>query len=77
MRKIAMLSCLFLAAASATPALARHSHYMHHRMHAVQRTAPLHESQTSVGGPDCHVQGRFSRIANHCPPEAIGNARSF
>jgi hypothetical protein len=76
MRKVAILTCLLLASA-ATPALARHTHHVHHRMHAVERLAPPHESLTTIGTPACHVQGRFSRIANGCPPEAIGSARSF
>lgn len=72
MRKIAMLSCLL--ALSATPAVARHSHHVHHRMHWVQRQAPAPQITTMVGTPDCHVQGRFLRIAHHCPPEAIAAA---
>jgi len=74
MRKIAMLSCLLLAAASATPAVVRHTHHVHHGMHRVHRAAPAPESLTSVGTPDCHVQGRFLRIAHHCPPEAVAAA---
>lgn len=29
------------------------------------------ESLTTVGTPDCHVQGRLLRIVHHCPPAAV------
>jgi hypothetical protein len=29
------------------------------------------ESLTTVGTPDCHLQGRLLRVAHHCPPEAV------
>jgi len=74
MRKIAMLSCLLAATAFATPAVARHTDHVRHRMQRVHRVAPAPESLTSVGTPDCHVQGRLLRIAHHCPPEAVAAA---
>jgi len=72
MGKIALLSCLVLAwAAVATAAVAKHAR---HRTLSAQDRAPAHESLTTVGTPDCHVQGRLLRAANHCPPEAISAA---
>jgi hypothetical protein len=72
MRKIALLICLPLAmSAIATAAFAKHTH---HRKHWAHMAAPAAESLTTVGTPDCHVQGRFLRIAHHCPPEAIAAA---
>jgi hypothetical protein len=32
-------------------------------------------AQVGVGTPDCHTQGTLYRMANHCPPEAIAQAR--
>jgi hypothetical protein len=74
MRKIALLSCLVLASAAvATTAFARHTHhkYAHHGTLAAQARA---ESLTTVGTPDCHVQGRLLRAAHHCPPAAVAAA---
>ena len=72
MRKIALLICLPLGmSAIATAAFAKHTH---HRKHWAHMAAPAAESLTTVGTPDCHVQGRFLRIAHHCPPEAIAAA---
>lgn len=72
MRKIALLSCLVLASATLTAAAdARHVH--HKRLPVVER-APAAESLTTVGTPDCHVQGRLLRAAHHCPPEAVAAA---
>jgi hypothetical protein len=72
MRKIVLVSCLALASAAfATAALARHAH---HRTHWVQARAPAAESLTTVGTPDCHVQGRLLRAAHHCPPAAVAAA---
>ncbi len=69
MRKIALLSCLVLASAAvATAAAAKH---YHHRAHWAQARA---ESLTTVGTPDCHVQGRLLRAAHHCPPAAVAAA---
>jgi hypothetical protein len=50
-------------------AAAKHHHYRHH-WHQIIRPVPQ-ESLTTVGTPDCHVQGRLLRIAHHCPPEAV------
>jgi hypothetical protein len=74
MRKIATLSCLLIAsAACVTAADAKHTHHTHayYRMLAAQNRAPAPESLTTVGTPDCHVQGRLLRAAHHCPPEAV------
>jgi hypothetical protein len=38
-------------------------------------TAPMVVAQVGVGTPDCHTQGTLYRMANHCPPEAIAQAR--
>jgi hypothetical protein len=71
MRKLALLSCVVLASATVTTtADARHRH---HKLQAWDR-APAAERLTTVGTPDCHVQGRLLRAANHCPPEAISAA---
>jgi hypothetical protein len=68
MRKIALLSCLVLASAAfASAAAAKH----YHRAHGAQARA---ESLTTVGTPDCHVQGRLLRAAHHCPPAAVAAA---
>jgi hypothetical protein len=64
MRKIALLSCLVLASAAFASAAAA----KHHNHHRVQAHA---ESLTTVGTPDCHLQGRLLRVAHHCPPEAV------
>lgn len=74
MRKIALLSGLLLAsAACATAADAKHTRptNAHYRMLPAQNRAPMPESLTTVGTPDCHVQGRLLRAAHHCPPEAV------
>jgi hypothetical protein len=71
MRKILLLSCLALtSAATTTAAVARHAH---HRTLSAQARAPA-ESLTTVGTPDCHVQGRLLRAAHHCPPAAVAAA---
>lgn len=67
MRKVALLSCLVLASAAFASAAAA-KHYHHHRAHWAQAHA---ESLTTVGTPDCHLQGRLLRVAHHCPPEAV------
>lgn len=75
MRRIAFC-CLVMASASfATAAVARHAHHRHphHTMISTQARAPA-ESLTTVGTPDCHVQGRLLRAAHHCPPEAVAAA---
>jgi hypothetical protein len=64
MRKIALLSCLVLASAAFASAAAA-KHYHHHRAQAHA------ESLTTVGTPDCHLQGRLLRVAHHYPPEAV------
>jgi hypothetical protein len=82
MHKIALSSCLVLASAAVTTAaVARHAYHMHashmhayHRTHPVQYRASTAESLTSVGTPDCHVQGRLFRAAHRCPPAAIAAA---
>jgi hypothetical protein len=72
MRKIVLLSCLVLSSAAfATVALASHAR---HRTHSVQARAQAAESLTTVGTPDCHVQGRLLRAAHHCPPAAVAAA---
>ncbi|SHL30511.1 hypothetical protein SAMN05444159_5569 [Bradyrhizobium lablabi] len=73
MRKIALLSCLILAStAVSTAALARHYRHTHETL-AAQARVPA-ESLTTVGTPDCHVQGRLLRAAHHCPPAAVAAA---
>jgi hypothetical protein len=77
MHKIALSSCLVLASATlATAAVAKYAYYKHahHRAHIAQYRAPAAESLTSVGTPDCHVQGRLLRAAHHCPPAAVASA---
>jgi hypothetical protein len=74
MRKIVLLSCLTLTSAPfATAAVAGHAHHKHvnHRTLSAHARAPAAESLTSVGTPDCHVQGRLLRAAHHCPPAAV------
>jgi hypothetical protein len=76
MHKIVLSSCLVLAPATlATAAVAKHAYHghAHHRAHAVQYRAPA-ESLTSVGSPECHLQGRLFRAAHHCPPAAVAAA---
>jgi hypothetical protein len=71
MRKLALLSCLLLASVAVTTAAdARRAP---HRTLSAQARAPV-ESLTTVGTPDCHVQGRLLRAAHHCPPEAVAAA---
>jgi hypothetical protein len=77
MRKIALLSCLVLASAAfTTAAVAKHAHHKHahYRTLSAQDRAPAVESLTTVGTPDCHVQGRLLRVAHHCPPAAVAAA---
>ena len=75
MRKIVLLSCLVLASAAlTTAAVAKHAYHKHHRTHWAQARAPAAESLTTVGTPDCHVQGRLLRAAHHCPPAAVAAA---
>jgi hypothetical protein len=70
MRRIAFC-CLVLASAGfATAADAKHAHHRTYWVHA----RPPAESLTTVGTPDCHVQGRLLRVAHHCPPEAVAAA---
>ncbi|MDR3469856.1 MAG: hypothetical protein P4M07_28335 [Xanthobacteraceae bacterium] len=72
MGKIAVYSCLLLASAAVTTAAtAKHSR---HRMHVVRYHVLPTESLTTVGTPDCHVQGRLLRTAHHCPPQTISAA---
>jgi hypothetical protein len=74
MRKIALMVCiLFASAAFTTAAGAKHTHHRKHWAH-IRAPAPAAESLTTVGTPDCHVQGRFLRMAHHCPPDAIAAA---
>jgi hypothetical protein len=69
------LSCLALTlAALAAAAAAKHAYHAHHRTHWAQARAPEAESLTTVGTPDCHVQGRLLRAAHHCPPAAVAAA---
>jgi hypothetical protein len=77
MSKLLLLTGLaFVAAVACTSAAtARHHYHHHHGIWArVARPLPSQESLTSVGTPDCHVQGRFLRMAHHCPPDAIAAA---
>ena len=75
MRKLVLLTCLaFSAATFASAATAKHHHHRHKHWVHVGNPAPARESLTTVGTPDCHVQGRFLRMAHHCPPEAIAAA---
>jgi len=73
MFKFALLTCMIFAATVtfAVPAAAKHHH--RHHWHQAIRPAPQ-VSLTTVGTPDCHVQGRLLRIAHHCPPEAVAAA---
>jgi hypothetical protein len=72
MRKIALIVCMaFAPTAFTTAAIAKHTHHGKHWAHI---RAPVAESLTTVGTPDCHVQGRLLRIAHHCPPEAVAAA---
>jgi hypothetical protein len=74
MRRIALLSCLVLASAAvATAAFAKHHRHAHHGTLSAQARVPA-ESLTTVGTPDCHVQGRLLRAAHHCPPAAVAAA---
>lgn len=76
MRRIALLSGLLLASAGVTTAANATvtKHHVHHRWYSAQARARAPEILTTVGTPDCHVQGRLLRVANHCPPEAISAA---
>jgi hypothetical protein len=76
MRKIVLISCLLLtSAAVTTAAAAKHVHHRHghHGTLTAQARVPA-ESLTTVGTPDCHVQGRLLRAAHHCPPAAVAAA---
>jgi len=79
MKKPVLLICTILAASAfAGAAPARHyDRYHHHHWVGSTRPVPPPESLTSVGTPDCHAQGRFLRIAHHCPPDAIAAARRW
>ena len=77
MHKIALLACLVLSSAAFTTAAAAkqaHHKHAHHRTLSAQDRAPAVESLTSVGTPDCRVQGRLLRVAHHCPPAAVAAA---
>jgi len=75
MRKLALLICpAFATAAFMGAATAKHHHHHHKHWVRIGGPTPAAESLTTVGTPDCHVQGRFLRIAHHCPPEAIAAA---
>jgi hypothetical protein len=75
MRQLTWLCCLLLASAGVTTAAAaRHAHHRIHHPLSARYRAPAPEILTSVGTPDCHVQGRLLRAANHCPPEAVAAA---
>jgi hypothetical protein len=75
--RVALLSCLVLAAFS-TAAFARHTHhawhYGDHGMVSAQSRGPAGEALTMVGTPECHLQGRLFRATHHCPPEAVAAA---
>jgi hypothetical protein len=75
MRKTVLVSCLALTTATfTTAAIAKHIHHKHHGTHFAQTRAPAAESLTTVGTPDCHVQGRLLRAAHHCPPAGVAAA---
>jgi hypothetical protein len=77
MHKIVFVSCLALTSAALTTAVVArqaHTRHAHHRTHLAQARAPAAESLTTVGTPDCHVQGRLLRAAHHCPPAAVAAA---
>jgi hypothetical protein len=74
MRKLASLTCLaFAATAFASAVTAKHHDHHKHWFH-VGGPRPAAETLTTVGTPDCHVQGRLLRIAHHCPPAAVAAA---
>ena len=76
MRQLSWVCGLVLASAAFTaPAAARHVHHrIHHYPLSARYRAQATEVLTSVGTPDCHVQGRLLRAANHCPPQAVAAA---
>jgi hypothetical protein len=73
MSKLAQLICMTFAATMIFASGAAAKHHHPHHWHQVIRSVPQ-QSLTMVGTPDCHVQGRFLRIAHHCPPEAVAAA---
>jgi hypothetical protein len=79
--RVALFSCLVLALAGfSTAAFAKHTHHVHHAWHghpemlSTQARWPAGEILTTVGTPECHLQGRLFRAAHHCPPEAVAAA---
>ncbi len=76
MRTIALFySLAMLSSVLTTAALADNTHpARHHRRLLVRERVPAPESLTTIGTPDCHVQGRLLRAANHCPPAAVAAA---
>jgi hypothetical protein len=65
------------SAALTSAAIAKRVHhhkYAHHDTVAARYHVPAPEILTTVGTPDCHVQGRLLRAAHHCPPEAVAAA---
>ena len=75
MRKLTLLTCLAFAATAFTSAATAKYHHHHHKHWAhIGGPPPAAESLTTVGTPDCHVQGRLLRIAHHCPPAAVAAA---
>jgi hypothetical protein len=78
MRKMAFLSCLVLASAAFTSAAianrVQHYKYARHGTVSTRNHVPAPEILTTVGTPDCHLQGRLLRAAHHCPPEAVAAA---
>jgi len=71
MRKLTLLTCLAFAATALASTANAKQHHHHHKHWAHSGLPPAAERLITVGTPDCHVQGRFLRIAHHCPPEAI------
>ena len=75
MSKTTLMTFMVFAVAFGFTAAASANHHRHQNHWAqVVRPVPPQESLTSVGTPDCHVQGRFLRMAHHCPPDAIAAA---
>ena len=74
MRRSAFWVWVLASASLATAADARHAHHRHPHRTMISTQAQAAESLTTVGTPDCHVQGRLLRAAHHCPPEAVAAA---
>jgi len=73
MNRFVLLTCMIFAVTMTFAVAAAAKRHHRHHWHQVIRPVPQ-ESLTTVGTPDCHVQGRLLRIAHHCPPEAVAAA---